>query len=154
MPAFPGMTYEPDASLRLLRQREHIDRVVAAHRLDAAHETERAGSARLPVAGHHRDILLALGRIADGAGHDHAAEHLLPEDLSAVGIKGAEAPVEVAPEQEVARGHQRRPITRLGLRMNALNLASRENHFGDGRKRLRIGAGPHHRPARSPAFWI
>src|SRR5262245_522427 len=52
----------------LFRQREHIERVVTAHRLKVFHHTEQTRRARLGVASHHGDILLAVDRVSDRAG--------------------------------------------------------------------------------------
>src|SRR5262245_65628443 len=85
-----------------LRQREHHNRIVPAHRLRhrALGDGERAAGHRLALAGIDQDVLLAVYRIADRAGHDHATEHALPQDLTSVGVERAEAAVEVAPRTE------------------------------------------------------
>ena len=64
----------PHARLCFFRQREHVYRVVAAHRLDVLDHAEQSGRARLSVTGQHGDVLPAVHRIGDRAGRDDAAE--------------------------------------------------------------------------------
>src|SRR5262245_56246273 len=124
-----------------------------AHRLGhgALGDRQRAAGDRLALAGVDEDVLLAVHRIADRAGHDHAAEYAFPQHLAGFGVECPEAAVEIAPEHQVAGGDERRSIRRLRLRVENFHLAGRDIDLGEIHELVGIDAGPHYALTRSPA---
>src|SRR5204862_2229503 len=88
-----------------LRQREHVDRVVAARRAQLRHNAEELRDFEV-IARHHRNVLLAANRVGDRADGDVAAQDRLPQALARAGVEGSEAAAHVAVKDQAPGGRQ------------------------------------------------
>src|SRR6266571_8325561 len=128
-----------DGRLILIRQREYVNRVVALWIDSGLREEVRSDC---PQSGHHRNILLSIHAIRNGAILNRPSKRRFPENLSCIGIESAEFLIEVPPENHVSRRHQRRAVTRGATFVNPLNLAGGHIDLGDSTEFFRIGSGP------------
>src|SRR5580698_2356178 len=96
---------------RALWQRKSIDGVVSGWHSQLRHFFRQLGHLQV-VAGHHTDILLAFGRVGDGAHRNVPAHDGLPKLFSIARVKRPEPAAHVTVENQAARGGQHRTITR------------------------------------------
>src|SRR5678815_1147109 len=92
--------------LPLLRQGKDVKRVCSAWRrdidFDRAHCSRYETRCREIVPRDDSNVLPAVDRVGNRARGNRPAENRFPHDLSAVGIEGAEAAIEIPEENDVS----------------------------------------------------
>src|SRR5438128_11813499 len=92
-----AIEHPPSIASNLLRQREHIDGVVAAGHVGLGCHAE-LGSSHRASAGGNGNVLPAIDRIGDGAANSLRRKARLPNDLARAGIERAQVMVQAAVE--------------------------------------------------------
>src|SRR5207248_303146 len=87
------------------------------------------------------NILLSIHAICNRAGLDWATQRRFPKDLAGVGIEGAELLIEIAPEDEIAGGRERRTVAGNGAFVKSDDFSGRRIHLRNAAVFLRIRSG-------------